>query len=54
VIDPRGVEAARPPLDAMHAVALLQQQFGQVAAVLARDAGDQCNFKSGHILNNKM
>jgi len=27
VIDPRGVEAARPPLDAVHRVALLQQQF---------------------------
>jgi hypothetical protein len=41
VVDPGGVEAAGPPLDAVHAVALLQQQFGQVAAVLACDAGNQ-------------
>ena len=41
VIDPGGVEAARAPFDAVHLVALLQQQLGQVAAVLAGDAGNQ-------------
>ena len=40
VIDPAGVEAARAAFDPMHLVALFQQQLGQVAAVLPRDAGD--------------
>ena len=47
VIDPAGVEAARAPLDAMHLIALLQQQLRQVAAVLPRDAGDQGGFGRG-------
>ena len=33
VINPAGVEAARAPLDAVHLVALLQQQLRQIAAV---------------------
>ena len=41
VVDPRGVEAAGAPLDAMHRVAFLQQQLRQITAVLACDAGDQ-------------
>ena len=40
VIDAAGVEAAGPPLDPVHRVALLQQEFGQIAAVLPGDAGD--------------
>ena len=47
VIDPAGVETACAPLDAMHLVALLQQQLRQEAAVLPRDAGDQGSFGSG-------
>jgi hypothetical protein len=47
VIDPAGVEAARAPLDAVHLVALLQQQLRQVAAVLPRDASDQGGFGRG-------
>ena len=48
VIDPGGVEAARPALDAMHGVALVQQKLRQVAAVLAGDAGDQRLFAVAH------
>ena len=44
VIDPGGVEAAGPALDAMHGIALLQQQLRQVAAVLSGDASDQGEF----------
>ena len=39
-----GVEQAGAALDAVHRVALLQQQFRQVGAVLAGDAGDECSF----------
>jgi hypothetical protein len=38
VVDPAGVERAGAPLDAVHDVALLQQQFRQIRAVLAGDA----------------
>ena len=34
----------------MHCVALLQQQLGKVAAVLASDAGDQRVFAVAHEL----
>ena len=44
VIDPAGVEAAGPAFDAMHHIALLQQEFRQVAAVLPRDTCDQRGF----------
>jgi len=39
--------AAGPALDAVHRVALLQQQFGQIAAVLPGDAGDEGGFGRG-------
>lgn len=48
VIAPLGLEAARPQLDAVHAVAVLQQHSGQVTAVLARDAGDQGCLRRSH------
>jgi hypothetical protein len=41
VIDPVGVEARGTADDAVDLVALLQQELGQVGAVLAGDAGDQ-------------
>ena len=44
VIDAIGVEAAGAALDAMDAIALLQQEFGEVGAVLAGDACDQSCF----------
>ena len=34
----------RAALDAVHLVALVEQQLGQVGAVLAGDAGDQSRF----------
>jgi len=40
VVDAVGVEQAGAALDAVHLVALVQQQFGQVGAVLAGDEGD--------------
>jgi hypothetical protein len=47
MIDPVGVEQAGAALDAVHFVALRQQQFGQVGAVLAGHAGDQCSLHEG-------
>jgi len=35
------------PHDPVHFVALIEQQFSQVAAVLARYSSDQCNFHFG-------
>ena len=45
VINPAGVEAASPPLDAMHLVTLIQQEFRQIAAILTGDASDQSGFR---------
>ena len=42
VVDAVGVEARGPALDAVYLVALFEQQFGQVRAVLAGDARYQC------------
>ena len=41
VVDSLRVEGRGPALDAVHFVALLEQEFCQVGAVLAGDAGDQ-------------
>ncbi len=46
VVDAVGVEERRAPLDAVHLVALGEQQFGEVGAVLAGHAGDECSL--GH------
>jgi len=43
VIDARGVERGRSPLDAMHGVAEAQQIFGEISAVLPGDAGKERN-----------
>ena len=34
-------------LDAVDGVALVQQEFGQIGAVLAGDAGDECGLGYG-------
>ncbi len=44
VIDPLGVEERRAAFDAMHLIALFQQEFGKVGAILAGDTGDECGF----------
>src|ERR1700686_5800506 len=44
VIDARRVEGRRAPLDAVHDIALAQQQFGKISAVLPGRAGDQRRF----------
>ena len=43
MIDARGVERGRPPLDAMHGVAEAEQIFGEIGAVLPGDAGEERN-----------
>ena len=40
VVHPLGVEGAGPALDAVGDVAFFKQEFSQVGAVLAGDAGD--------------
>jgi hypothetical protein len=44
VVDAVGVEQRRTALDAVDFVALLQQELGKVGAVLAGDAGDECDL----------
>ena len=41
MVDAGGIERGRPPLDAVDGVALAEQIFGEIGAVLAGDAGDQ-------------
>jgi hypothetical protein len=47
VVDALGVEQGRAALDAVDLVAFRQQELGQVAAVLAGDACDECAFGHG-------
>jgi len=47
VVHALGVELAAAALDAVHDVALFQQQLGKVRAVLAGDAGDEGDFGFG-------
>ena len=47
MVDAVGVEQRTAALDAVDDVALGQQEFGQVGAVLAGDAGDQGGFVHG-------
>ena len=44
VIDAVGVEERGAALDAVHLVALVEQELGEIGAVLAGDAGDQSNL----------
>jgi hypothetical protein len=51
-IDAAGIEGGGTAFDAVHFVVLGEQQFGQVGAILARDAGNQRNFSPfSHALN---
>src|ERR1700726_1116010 len=43
MIDPRGVERGRPPLDAVYGIAEAEQIFGQIGAILPGDAGKESN-----------
>ena len=45
MIDAIGIEGRGAALDAMHRVALRQQQFGKVGAILAGDARDQSRLR---------
>jgi hypothetical protein len=44
MVDAVGVEQRGAALDAVHVVALVEQELGEVGAVLAGDAGDECDF----------
>ena len=44
MIDTVGIEQRTAALDAVHVVALVEQEFGEIGAVLAGDAGDECDF----------
>ena len=44
VLDPAGVEGAASSDDAVDLVALVDEELGQVAAVLSGDAGDEGHF----------
>ena len=44
MIDAAGVERAAAADDPVNNIAFSQQQFGQIRAVLAGDAGDQSGF----------
>jgi hypothetical protein len=44
VVDPVGIEQARPADDAVDLVAFAQQEFGQIRTVLPGDPGDQRLF----------
>ena len=45
VIDAVGVETAASALDAMNGITFFEQQFRQIAAVLAGDTGYQCRLR---------
>lgn len=48
VIDSVGIERGGPADQAMYFIPLLKQEFCQVGAILAGDAGDQCGLVSSH------
>ena len=47
VVDALGVEERAAPLDAVHDVALLEQEFGQIGPILAGDPGDERDLGLG-------
>ena len=46
MIDAIGIERGGPTLDAVHDVALAEQQLCKIGAILPGDAGDESNFLS--------
>ena len=47
------VDGAGPPISAVHGVALVEQELGEVGAVLTCNAGDDCCLAHGYrYLNN--
>jgi len=57
MIDARGIERRRPPLDAVYRVAEAEQIFGEIGAVLTGDPGKERNAPFGildsHVHSNK-
>src|SRR5205823_8720016 len=48
MLDALAKQVTRAPDNAMNGVAFLQKHFGQIRAVLAGDAGDQCSLVAIH------
>jgi hypothetical protein len=57
MIDARGIERGRPPLDAVYGIAEAKQIFGEIGAVLPGDAGEKGNapfrILNSHTHSNK-
>ena len=50
VVNTVGIEAGRAALDAVDLIAFFEKQLCQVRAVLAGDAGNQCDFAHKRVL----
>ena len=44
MVDAIGIEKAGAALDPVDDVAFFQQEFSKIGAILAGDAGDECDF----------
>ena len=44
IVNPIAVQATRPPHETVHCIAVVEQEFGQIGAVLSADTGDECGF----------
>jgi hypothetical protein len=49
MINPFGVECGSPADETVDGIALVQQEFRKIRAVLAGNAGDQCFFHNKQI-----
>src|SRR4051794_14670741 len=47
MLDPRAQQVAGPPDNAMDPVPLVEEELGQIRAVLASDTGDKCDLLHG-------
>jgi hypothetical protein len=52
VINAIGIKGGGAALNAMHDVAFFKQKLSKVGAILAGDAGDQCDFLSAIVFAN--
>ena len=51
VLDAAGVERRRAALDAVDVVALVEQQLGEIGAVLSGDAGDERDLADPRLIH---
>jgi len=54
MIDALGIEGRGAADNAVHLVSFRQQQFGQIRAVLAGNAGDESFFHEERVFNNQL